>query len=128
MEFVKISLLAILCVAGIVVVRQLKSELAVPLSIGVAVVIVSMLCDKLFDLIYAFYNFSQEANIDSEAITCVIKVVGIGYLAEFTNNICVDANCKSVGDKVLFASKIAILFCALPMVDKLFGIIKDIAL
>ena len=87
-----------------------------------------MLWDELFDLVYAFYNISQEANIDNEAITCVIKVVGIGYLAEFTNNVCVDANCKSVGDKVLFASKIAILFCALPMVDKLFGIIKDIAL
>lgn len=128
MDFVKISLLAILCVIGIAVVRQLKSELAVPLTIGVAVVIVSMLCDKLFDLVYTFYDFSREANIDNEAISCVIKVVGIGYLAEFTNNICVDANCKSIGDKVLFASKIAILLCALPMVDKLFSIIKEIAL
>lgn len=128
MDFLKISLLAILSVVGIAVVRQLKSDMAVPLTIGVAVVIVSMLCDKLFDLVYTFYNFSQEANIDSEAISCVIKVVGIGYLAEFTNNICIDANCKSVGDKVLFASKIAILFCALPMVEKLFSIIKEIAL
>lgn len=128
MDFVKISLLAVLCVIGIAVVRQLKSDLAVPLTIGVAVVIVSMLCDKLFDLVYTFYDFSSEANIDNEAIGCVIKVVGIGYLAEFTNNICVDSNCKSIGDKVLFASKIAIMFCALPLVDKLFGIIKDIAL
>ena len=128
MDFVKISIIAILSVVGIIIVRQLKSELAVPLTIGVAVVIVSMLCDELFDLIYTFYSFSQEASIDSEAITCVIKVVGIGYLAEFTNNICVDANCKSVGDKVLFASKIAILMCALPMVDKLFAIIRDIVL
>ena len=128
MDFVKISLIAILSVVGIVIVRQLKSELAIPLTIGVAVVIVSMLCDELFDLVYTFYNFSHEANIDNEAITCVIKVVGIGYLAEFTNNICADANCKGVGDKVLFASKIAILLCALPMVDKLFDIIKDIVL
>lgn len=128
MDFVKISLLAVLCVVGIIIVRQLKSELAVPLAIGVSVVIVSMLCDELYDLAYTFYNFSQQANIDNKAVTCVIKVVGIGYLAEFTNNICVDANCKSVGDKVLLASKIAILFCALPMVDKLFGIIKDLAL
>lgn len=128
MDFLKISLLAILAIVGICVVRQLKSDLAVPLTIGVSVVIVSMLCDQLFDLVYSFYNLSKDANIDSEAISCVIKVVGIGYLAEFTNNICVDANCKSVGDKVLFASKIAILFCALPMVDKLFNIIKDIAL
>ncbi len=43
MDFVKISLLAVLCVVGIIIVRQLKSELAVPLAIGVSVVIVSML-------------------------------------------------------------------------------------
>lgn len=128
MDFLKISLMAILSVVIIIVVRQLKSELAVPLTIGVAVVIVSMLCDELFDLVYTFYNFSKQTNIDNEAITCVIKVVGIGYLAEFTNNVCVDANCKSIGDKVLFASKIAILFCALPMVDKLMAVIKEIAL
>lgn len=128
MDILKVSLTAILAVVIIVVVRQLKSELAIPLTIGVTVVIVSMLCDELFDLAYKLYNFSRDANIDSEAVNCVIKVVGIGYLAEFTNNVCVDANCKSVGDKVLLASKIAILLCALPMVDKLFDIIKEIAL
>lgn len=128
MDFLRISLLAILSAVGIVVVRQLKSELAIPLTIGVAVVIISMICDELFSLIYTFYNFSQEANIDNEAISCVIKVIGIGYLAEFTNNVCVDANCKSVGDKVLFAAKIAIVVCAFPMMDSLFEIIKDIVL
>ena len=127
MDFVKISLLALLSVIGIVIVKQLKPDLAMPLTVGVAVVILSMLCDKLFDLVYAFYNFADQANVDSEAISCVIKVVGIGYLAEFTNNICADANCKSIGDKVLLASKVAILFCALPMVEKLFGIIRNIA-
>ncbi|MCX4286900.1 MAG: stage III sporulation AC/AD family protein [Clostridia bacterium] len=84
--------------------------------------------DELFDLVYAFYNFSNDAKIDSQAISCVIKVVGIGYIAEFTNNICIDANCKSIGDKVLLASKIAIMFCVLPMVEKLFALIKDLAL
>lgn len=128
MDFWKISIVAILSVVGILLVRQLNKELALPLTIGVSVVILSMLCDSLFDLVYAFYNFSQEANVDSEAISCVIKVVGIGYLAEFTNNICVDSNCKSIGDKVLLASKIAIIFCALPIVEKLFGIIKDLAI
>ena len=128
MDFVKIALFALFAVIGVVIVRQLKQELAMPLTVGAAVVILSMLCDKLFDLVYAFYNFSDAANIDSQAISCVIKVVGIGYLAEFTNNVCVDANCKSIGDKVLLASKMAILFCALTMVEQLFEAIKELAL
>lgn len=120
MDFLKIALLALLCAVGIVLVRQLKSEFAVPLTVGASVVLLLMICDALYDVVYTLYNFADRANVDGEAISCVIKVVGIGYLAEFSNNICVDANCKSVGDKVLLAAKVAILFCALPIVEKLF--------
>ena len=126
MDFYKIALLAILSIAGIAVVRQLKQEFAMPLTIGVSVLLLLMICDELYNVVYTFYNFADTANIDNEAISCVIKVVGIGYLAEFSNNVCVDANCKSIGDKVLLASKVAILFCAMPVVEKLFSVIMSL--
>ena len=128
MDFYKIALLALLSIAGILIVKQLKPEFAVPLTIGVSVVLLLMICDELYNVVYTFYDFAEQANVDSEAIGCVIKVVGIGYLAEFSNNVCIDANCKSVGDKVLLASKVAILFCALPIVEKLFTVIMNLAL
>lgn len=128
MDFYKIVLLALLSVIGIVIVRQLKAEFAVPLTVGVSVVLLLAVCDALYDVVYTLYNFAERANINGEAIGCVIKVVGIGYLAEFSNNLCLDANCKSVGDKVLLASKIAIMFCALPVVEQLFEAILEFAL
>ena len=128
MDFYKIALLALVSIVGIAIVRQLKPEFAMPMTIGVSVVLLLMICDDLYNVVYTFYNFADQANIDSEAIGCVIKVVGIGYLAEFSSNVCIDANCKSVGDKVLLASKIAILFCALPIVEKLFTVIMNLAL
>ncbi len=128
MDFYKIIILALLSVASVAVVKQLKPEFAVPLTVGASVVILCLLCDKLYEAVYTFYEFAEQTSIDNDAISCVIKVVGIGYLAEFSNNICLDANCKSIGDKVLLASKISILFCALPIVDKLFGLIKDLVL
>ena len=128
MDFYKIALLALVSIVGIAIVRQLKPEFAMPMTIGVSVVLLLMICDELYNVVYTFYNFADRANIDSEAIGCVIKVVGIGYLAEFSSNVCSDANCKSVGDKVLLASKIAILFCALPIVEKLFTVIMNLAL
>lgn len=128
MDFLKIALLAILSIVGISVVRQMKPEFALPLTVGASVVLLLMICDALYDVVYTLYNFADRANVDSEEIGCVVKVVGIGYLAEFSNNICVDANCKSVGDKVLLASKVAILFCALPIVEKLFDVIVGLAI
>lgn len=124
MDIWKIVLFAIVAVVATLLVRQLKSEFAVVVTVCASVVLTIMICDKLFDVIYTFYNFSSTAGIDSEAISCVIKVVGIGYLAEFSNNLCLDAGCKSVGDKVLLASKISILFCAMPIVEKLFSLIR----
>lgn len=128
MDIFKIALFALVSVVVIVIVRQMKSEFSLPVTVCASVVLTVMICDKLFDVIYTFYDFSSTAGIDSEAITCVIKVVGIGYIAEFSNNLCVDSNCKSVGDKVLLASKISILFCALPIVKKLFSLLQGIVL
>lgn len=126
MDFYKIALLAILSVTGIMIVKQLKAEFVVPLTVGVSVVILTLICDKLYDVVYTFQELSQASKIDSQAINCVIKVVGIGYLAEFSNNVCIDASCKSIGDKVLLASKIAILFCAFPIIEQLFSLIKSL--
>ena len=128
MEVLMIVLFALFAVVAVVLLKQLKSEFALVITVCASVLLTIFICDRLFDVVYAFYDFSSSAGIDSEAITCVVKVVGIGYLAEFSNNICVDANCKSIGDKVLLASKISILFCVLPIVEKLFALLQGIVL
>ncbi|MCM1290006.1 MAG: stage III sporulation AC/AD family protein [Corallococcus sp.] len=124
----KIALFAVVAVVAIVVTKQLNPEFATVLTVCSGVALTILICDQLFEVVYTFYNFAESSGIDSEAISCVVKVVGIGYVAEFANNICADANCKSVGDKVLLASKISILFCAMPVVSKLFALIRGIVL
>lgn len=128
MDFSKIVIIAIFAVITISLIKQIKSEFAIALSVGVSVVLMLMLFDELFNVVQTFYNLSDKAQIDSGIFSVVIKVVGIGYLAEFTNNVCVDANCKSVGDKVILASKIAILLCALPIVENLFELLFSLNL
>lgn len=128
MDFSKILIIAIFAVITISLIKQIKSEFAIALSVGVSVVLMLMLFDELFNVVQTFYNLSDKAQIDSGIFSIVIKVVGIGYLAEFTNNVCVDANCKSVGDKVILASKIAILLCALPIVENLFELLFSLNL
>lgn len=120
MNFSKLIILALFAVLAICLIKQLKSEFAVALTVGVSVVLMLILSDSLFEVIQSFYNLSEQAELDKGVLAVVIKVVGIGYLAEFTNNVCVDADCKSIGDKVLLASKISILLCAMPIIQGLF--------
>lgn len=124
----KIVLFAIAAVVAIVVTKQLNPEFATVITVCSGVVLAILICDQLFEVVYTLYNFAESSGIDNEAISCVVKVVGIGYIAEFANNVCADANCKSVGDKVLLAAKVSILFCALPVVQKLFSLIRGIVL
>ena len=124
----KTALFAIIAVVAIVVTKQLNPEFALVVTVCSGVALAILICDQLFEVVFTLYNFAESSGIDSEAISCVVKVVGIGYIAEFANNICADANCKSVGDKVLLAAKVSILFCALPIVQKLFALIRGIAL
>ncbi len=126
MDIVKIIAVALISLTAIILLRQTKPELALVLTIGVSVVVVAMVADELFDIVYAFYDLSENAGVDKQSVGCVVKIIGIGYLAEFCNNICVDADCKSVGDKILFAAKIAIMLTALPILTNLFGILKEL--
>lgn len=124
MSILQVVLVSIVAIVVIMVVKQFNKDITLAISIGIGVLILISICDQLYDVIYAFYDISNQANVDSEAISCVIKVVGIGYLAEFSNNICIDTGNKNIGEKVLFASRIAIILCVLPVLQNLFDIIK----
>lgn len=128
MDIVKIVAVATISAVVVCIVRQTKAEFAVAVTIGASVVVLSLVCDKLFEVVYSFYTLSEEAAIDSAAINCIIKVVGIGYIAEFGNGICTDSGCKSLGDKLMLAAKVAILLCALPIVTQLFEAIRSLVL
>lgn len=125
MTILQIAIVSIVAVVGIMVVKPFNKDITLVTSIGIGVLILISVCDQLYDVVYAFYDISAQAQVDSKSIECVIKVVGIGYLAEFSNNICIDTGNKNIGEKVLFASRIAILLCVLPILQNLFDVIKD---
>ena len=124
MDFVKIALFGVLAVTCVCLVRRQQQEIAVVVGVVSGVLVVGLVCDSLFDVVYAFYNLSESAGVDSQSVACVVKVVGIGYLAEFGNGIACDAGCKSLGDKILLAAKVAIVGCALPIVTSLFDVLR----
>ena len=124
MSILQISIVSIVAIAVILVVKQFNKDITLVISIGIGVLILISVCDQLYDVVYAFYDISNQAQVDSQSISCVIKVVGIGYLAEFANNLCLDTGNKNIGEKVLFASRIAIMLCVLPILQNLFDVIK----
>ena len=100
MDLLKIVAIALISVVSITILRPVRPELALLLGVATAILIIILVADELFEVIYSFYTIAETTNIDKNLFSNVIKIIGIGYLAEFGNNICEDSGCKSIGEKI----------------------------
>lgn len=115
-ELLKILAIALVTVFAHMLVKQTKPEIAILISIVGSIVIIIMAVNILNSVISSFYNIFVSTGVDSSLITPLIKIVAIGYIAEFGANICADAGASSVADKILFAAKLIILVISMPIV------------
>lgn len=115
-ELLKILAVALVTVFAHMLIKQTKPEIAVLISIVGSVVIIFMAVNILNSVITSFYKIFQTTGVESTLLTPLLKIIALGYIAEFGANICVDAGASSVADKVLFAAKLIILVIAMPIV------------
>lgn len=126
MEIFKIVVIALVMVVSSVILKQIKPEMTVFVSIAGGIIIVLMLVNSLTSVFDGFKNLMNKTGVNSSLFKSVLKVVGIGYITEFGAGICKDAGISSVADKVMFSGKICILLLCMPIVNNLIEIIVGI--
>ncbi|MFQ6752663.1 MAG: SpoIIIAC/SpoIIIAD family protein [Clostridia bacterium] len=122
-ELLKIVAIALVTVFAHMLIKQSKPEIAVLISIVGSILIITMIVSSMQGVVVGFHNIFKTTNIDSSLLTPLMKIVAIGYIAEFGANICVDAGASSVADKVLFAAKIIILMISLPIINNVLNMV-----
>jgi len=127
MDFIQIAVIVIIAVAATLVIRQINPEMSLLIGVGSGVLVLILVLDELYEVVYAFYNIAEISGVNNSLFSTILKIIGIGYLAEFGNSICVDANAKSLGDKLLLAGKVMILVMALPIIMQLIQTIMELA-
>ena len=110
------------CVA-IIVLKQIKPELAILVSLAGGIVMLVLIINSLTDVISNFTTIVVQTNINTSLFSSILKIVGIGYLTEFGANICSDTGNNSLADKVLLAGKVVILCFAFPIVNSMLNVI-----
>ena len=115
-DILKIVAVALVTVFAHMLVKQTKPEIAIIISIVGSVIIIVMAVNILSSVISSFYKIFQTTGVQTALLTPLIKIVAIGYIAEFGANICQDAGANGVADKVLFSAKLIILVIALPII------------
>lgn len=115
-KLIGIALIGVIVVAML---RTAKPEFAVFATIATGVVMVIFLLSYLQDVILAFDGVVEKSGIDDGVFSAVLKIIGIGYLTEYSSSIATDAGCASIASKLQFGGKLTIFVMSISIVSQL---------
>jgi stage III sporulation protein AD len=115
-EIAQIVGLAIIVTVISAVLKQIKPEMALQLSILAGVAIFLVVMDKIRLVIDLLQKLADQANVNSYYLFIVLKIVGVAYLAELGCQICRDAGENALATKVEIAAKIFVVVLAIPII------------
>jgi len=128
MDILKICAIGLISAVFALTVKQYKPEVAILISVSAAVVILFMVADYLVEAVTVITQLSERVGVDNALLSSVLKIIGVGYLTEFSASVCEDAVNKSIGEKISFAGKVIILVVALPVLSAVIDIISEMLL
>lgn len=119
MDIFKIIGIGIIGAVVTLMLKQTSSEYSVLAVLSTGIIILIMILNSLTDVVLAFNEIVEKSGIESELFNGLLKIVGIGYVTEFSASMCADMNAESIGKKINFAGKITIFLMAMPIVTAL---------
>ena len=120
MDIIKICMVAVSALFIISTLKEYKSPLAICLLIVSGGVILFYILEPFSKIIDFVNELSHNASIPFEEIKIAIKALGIGYIVQFSSDICRDFGENALGSKVELCGKVAILILAIPLFSKIF--------
>lgn len=120
-----ISIAIITCVACLII-KPIRSDFAIFISIVGGIIVLFYSVSYLSQIFDVFNNIFNISGINTSLYSIILKIIGIGYLTEFTAGICNDTGNQSLGDKVLLGGKIVILVMAIPIVTSILQIVVEL--
>ncbi len=122
----KILAIAIVTCVACLIVKPVRADFAILISIVGGILIVAFMLSYLGEVFQVFQSIFKTSGINSSLYAIIFKIIGVGYLTEFTASLCNDTGNQSLGDKVLLGGKIIILVMALPIVTSILDIVMQL--
>lgn len=126
MEILKIAAVGIITAFCSLTLKESKSGLSIAVGVAGGCIIIFMLLDYFADIFLTITTIIERAGIQSNVLKSVIKIIGIGYITEFSAGIVEDAGNKSVAEKIVMAGKVIILIVSMPIITALFDLIAEL--
>lgn len=123
MEIFRIAAIALITAFCALLLKDVKSELALLVAFAGGVIVVLSVVDYFSDIFSVISSVAEKAGLAKSVVTLLFKVIAVGYITEFSASLIEDAGLSSLSDKVVLAGKLMIVAAALPTVVELFNFI-----
>lgn len=123
MELLKVVLLGIIISIMAVFLKSIKSEYSVLCVIVGSIILIVYIINALTDVFAFFGTVVDKTGVDKDLFGVLLKIIGVGYLVEFSAGICADTGNSSIASKVQIAGKILIFLLSLPIIKNLFEMV-----
>ena len=115
MDLLPLLALGLLAAVLLVILRPLRPELAVLLSITTGACLLALVLGKLQTVLRILTEMASKAELNPLFLQIALKTIGVAYLAGFTAQVCRDAGESAIAGKVELVGKVAILMLAMPV-------------
>ena len=113
------------CIATLII-KPIRSDFSIFIGIAGGLIIIFMIINYLTGIFATLKDIIGITGVNSSLYSLLLKIIGIGYLIEFTAGICSETGNQALGDKVLLGGKIVILVMSLPIITNILQIIMEI--
>lgn len=115
----KLIIIAIICIFITSLLKKYNAEFATIVSVCGGVLIFLMITDEMKNIIENFMLLYDFTNIKFDFLSVILKIIGIGYVVEFTADIAEDFGNKMIASKVLLGGKVVICGMTLPIIKNM---------
>ena len=112
-------------ILGITLKRQ-GSESTLLLTVAVCCMVGGIALEYLKPVIDFVGKLRKTANLDSDMLTILFKVIGIGFLAEVCGMVCNDAGNSSLCKVLQFLASAVVLWISMPLFEQLLDLVSGI--
>ena len=107
-----------------ILLKSTKPELAFAVTVTGTIVCLLFLLDLLQNSLGVLSAIVSMTGIENGLVRILLKIVGVGYLTEFSAGILNDFGSGAIADKVTLGGKLAIVVLSLPILESLLTIMK----
>ncbi len=119
MDFLTICGFGVLAVVLCVIVRQMKPDTALGISVAAGIIILGAVLSAVAPSIAVMSELSEKTGIDGDMVKILLKALAICYITTLCADCARDAGESALGSKLELAGRAAIAVISLPVFTNL---------